>query len=216
MAAVSQSFRAQKAGTKKGQPFNCGQIKVTRVRALCLNCPTLVPASYGTDGKLSLAQMSSMVPVVVGQNEIQTFQAQYDNSVPCDIHGVSVDEEQPCIVKVFKSSEITPLWRLVREARPACRPLPHRDRLHAEPAEFAQLYVQACCSAPPHDSVCRLLGWGSPDSADGILSRLMLLCLYGIDVWSERTDMSGCGSGSLSGTSVSSSTGGDTASSRVR
>ena len=29
-------------------------------------------------------------------------------------------EEQPCIVKVFKSSEITPLWRLVREARPAC------------------------------------------------------------------------------------------------
>jgi len=68
------------------------EIKVTRVRALCLNCPTLVPASYGTDGKLSLAQMSSMVPVVVGQNEIQTFQAQYDNSVPCDIHGVSVDE----------------------------------------------------------------------------------------------------------------------------
>ena len=83
-------------------------------------------------------------------------------------------EEQPCIVKVFKSSKTTPLWRLVREARPAS-PFPHpRGRLtsRAEQAEFAQLYVQASCSAPPHDSVCRLLGWGSPDSADGTLSGL--------------------------------------------
>ena len=57
----------------------------------------------------------------------------------------------------------------------SCLPLPHpRGRLtsRAEQAEFAQLYVQACCSAPPHDSVCRLLGWGSPDSADGTLSGL--------------------------------------------
>ena len=68
------------------------EIKVTWVRALCLNCPSLVPASYGTNGKLSLAQLSSMVSVVVGQNEIQTYQAQYNNSVPCDIHGTSVNE----------------------------------------------------------------------------------------------------------------------------
>ena len=30
--------------------------------------------------------------------------------------------------------------------------------------------MQACCSAPPHDNVCRLLGWGSPDTADGSLT----------------------------------------------
>ena len=36
----------------------------------------------------------------------------------------------------------------------------------------AQLYVQACCSTPPHENVCRLLGWGSPDSADGTLAGL--------------------------------------------
>ena len=36
----------------------------------------------------------------------------------------------------------------------------------------AQLYVQACCSTPAHPNVCRLLGWGSPDSADGTLSGL--------------------------------------------
>ena len=36
----------------------------------------------------------------------------------------------------------------------------------------AQLYVQACCSTPPHENVCRLLGWASPNSADGSLAGL--------------------------------------------
>ena len=35
-----------------------------------------------------------------------------------------------------------------------------------------QLYVHACCSSPPHENVCRLLGWGSFDSADGSLAGL--------------------------------------------
>ena len=36
----------------------------------------------------------------------------------------------------------------------------------------AQLYVQACCSTPPHENVCRLLGWGSPSSGNGTLAGL--------------------------------------------
>jgi len=67
------------------------EIQVTRVRALQFNCPSLVPATYGPDGKLSAAQMCS-VPVLVGQNQIQTFQASYDNSTPCDLHGANINE----------------------------------------------------------------------------------------------------------------------------
>ena len=37
---------------------------------------------------------------------------------------------------------------------------------------LGQLYVQACCSIPPHPNVCRLLGWGSPSSEDGTLDGL--------------------------------------------
>ena len=66
------------------------EILVTRLRQLNFNCPTLVSATYGTDGKLSQAQMAS-VPVLVGQNEIQNYQAQYDNSVPCDLHGADIN-----------------------------------------------------------------------------------------------------------------------------
>ena len=81
---------------------------------------------------------------------------------------------EPCVVKVVKSNEATPLWRLVREVRRATPrasllwpTLRSDNRLAA-----AQLYVQACCSTPPHENVCRLLGWGSPDSRDGTLAGL--------------------------------------------
>ena len=77
-------------------------------------------------------------------------------------------------MKVVKSSEATPLWRLVREVRRRQRtPLAHYAYgAYLMRARNAQLYVQACCSTPRHDNVCRLLGWGSPNSGDGTLAGL--------------------------------------------
>ena len=51
-----------------------------------------------------------------------------------------------------------------------------------------QLYVQACCSVPPHPNVCRLLGWGSPDSQDGSLAGLeegAVVCMVQEDAGQE-------------------------------
>ena len=67
------------------------EILITRVRSLQFNCPSLVPASYGTDGKMSQSQMAS-VPVLVGPTQIQSYQAGHDDSVPCDLHGAYISE----------------------------------------------------------------------------------------------------------------------------
>ena len=45
------------------------EIKVLRTRSLEFHCPTLVPPSYGPDGKQSGAQVAS-VPVTAPQNAI--------------------------------------------------------------------------------------------------------------------------------------------------
>ena len=72
-----------------------GEVKLNRVRSVEFHCPTLCGSSYAQDTttaggpqplKLQGAQMAS-VPVVVGQNQTQVYQASYDNSVPTNLHG---------------------------------------------------------------------------------------------------------------------------------
>jgi hypothetical protein len=67
-----------------------GDIEVVRVRALQFHCPTLCQTSYAADGKLAGAQMAC-VAVNVPAGNIQTYQASYDNSIPCDLHGGNID-----------------------------------------------------------------------------------------------------------------------------
>ena len=50
-------------------------------------------ALYLPDGTLGGSQLAS-VPVLVGENEMQNWQAQYDTSVPSDIHGAEINQIQ--------------------------------------------------------------------------------------------------------------------------
>lgn len=64
---------------------------IVNVRSLCFHCPTLAPPSYLPDGTLGGSQLAS-VPVLVGEDEMQNWQAQYDTSVPSDIHGAEINQ----------------------------------------------------------------------------------------------------------------------------
>ena len=63
---------------------------MSRTRALQFHCPTLCQTSYNANGKLQGAQMAS-IPIDVAQGQLQTYAASYDNSMPTDLHGGSID-----------------------------------------------------------------------------------------------------------------------------
>ena len=79
------------AVTNRTANKSTSEILINRVRSLSFNCPSLVPASYGTDGKLSQSQMAS-VPVLVGPSQVQSYQAGHDDSVPATLHGAYISE----------------------------------------------------------------------------------------------------------------------------
>jgi hypothetical protein len=64
--------------------------KLLRVRSIEFHCPTLVNSSYDQQGRMQGAQLAS-IPVQVPANDVQVWGASYDNSVPCAIHGGSID-----------------------------------------------------------------------------------------------------------------------------
>ena len=64
--------------------------KLLRTRSIEFHCPTLVSSSYDQSGRLQGAQLAS-IPISVPANDVQIWGASYDNSVPCAIHGGSVD-----------------------------------------------------------------------------------------------------------------------------
>ena len=66
------------------------EIQVSRTRALQFHCPTLCQTSYNANGKLHGAQMAS-IPIEVAQGQLQTYSARYDNSMPTDLHGGSIN-----------------------------------------------------------------------------------------------------------------------------
>eukprot|EP01045_Picozoa_sp_COSAG04_P017341 COSAG04_NODE_1527_length_6459_cov_1.844025_4_plen_501_part_00 len=57
-----------------------------RVRTVVFHCPTLIDSSYDSSGKRSGAQLQ-VVPVSVPSGAVQVWQSQYDNSIPCQLHG---------------------------------------------------------------------------------------------------------------------------------
>jgi hypothetical protein len=64
--------------------------KLLRTRSIEFHCPTLVSSSYDQQGRMQGAQLAS-IPVQVPANDVQVWGAAYDNSVPCAIHGGSID-----------------------------------------------------------------------------------------------------------------------------
>jgi len=62
-----------------------------RVRSVVFHCPTLISSSYDQTGKRSGAQLG-VVPVTVPANTVQVWQAAYNNSLPCALHGGSVSQ----------------------------------------------------------------------------------------------------------------------------
>jgi hypothetical protein len=57
-----------------------------RVRTVVFHCPTLIDSSYDSSGKRSGAQLQ-VVPISVPSGAVQVWQSQYDNSIPCQLHG---------------------------------------------------------------------------------------------------------------------------------
>ena len=62
---------------------------LVRVRSLVFHCPTLIDSSYDQTGKKSGAQLG-VVPVTVPSGSVQVWQAAFNNSVPCALHGANI------------------------------------------------------------------------------------------------------------------------------
>jgi hypothetical protein len=57
-----------------------------RVRTVVFHCPTLIDSSYDSSGKRSGAQLQ-VIPISVPSGAVQVWHSQYDNSIPCQLHG---------------------------------------------------------------------------------------------------------------------------------
>ncbi|MGZ0214141.1 MAG: hypothetical protein ACKVI4_16815 [Actinomycetales bacterium] len=64
--------------------------KLLRNRSIEFHCPSLVNSSYDQHGRMQGAQLAS-IPIQVPANDVQVWSASYDNSVPCAVHGGTVD-----------------------------------------------------------------------------------------------------------------------------
>ena len=105
------------------------EIKVLRTRSLEFHCPTLVPPSYGPDGKQSGAQVAS-VPVTAPQNSMQTWQATWDSSVPTDLHGATIDS-----IEFYLTDQNSVVQDLQKTSFQATLRLFYADPLHAKIGE---------------------------------------------------------------------------------
>jgi hypothetical protein len=76
--AVNRAMDASKSG------------RLLRTTAVSFHCPSLVSSSYNQHGELAGAAMAN-VPIMVPSNNIQAWQAMYDASIPCNLHGGVVD-----------------------------------------------------------------------------------------------------------------------------
>ena len=61
-----------------------------RTTSVAFHCPSLISNSYNQHGELAGAVMAS-VPIVVPSGSIQAWQASYDTSIPCNLHGGVID-----------------------------------------------------------------------------------------------------------------------------
>ena len=61
-----------------------------RTTSVAFHCPSLISSSYNQYGELAGAVMAN-VPIVVPSGSIQAWQASYDTSIPCSLHGGNVD-----------------------------------------------------------------------------------------------------------------------------
>ena len=64
--------------------------RLLRTTSVAFHCPSLVSSSYNQHGELAGAVMAN-VPITVPSNNVQAWQAMYDTSIPCSLHGGNVD-----------------------------------------------------------------------------------------------------------------------------
>ena len=64
--------------------------RLLRTTSVAFHCPSLVSSSYNQYGELAGAVMAP-VPITVPSNNVQPWQAMYDTSIPCNLHGGTVD-----------------------------------------------------------------------------------------------------------------------------
>ena len=83
-------FKKQDPFLYAGKAWTAGiEGTLVRVRSLVFHCPTLIDSSYDQTGKKSGAQLG-VVPVTVPFGSVQVWQAAYNNSVPCALHGANI------------------------------------------------------------------------------------------------------------------------------
>jgi hypothetical protein len=64
--------------------------RLLRTTSVAFHCPSLCSSSYNQHGTRAGALMAN-VPIVVPSNNVQAWQAMYDSSTPCDLHGGTID-----------------------------------------------------------------------------------------------------------------------------
>jgi len=67
--------------------------RLMRTRSLQFHCPTLINSSYDNAGRMQGGLLAD-VPISVPPGYVQTWAAQYDNSMPTAIHGGAIDSIQ--------------------------------------------------------------------------------------------------------------------------
>ena len=64
--------------------------EIQRTKAIEFNCPTLIASSYNQQGKQSGGSLAQ-IPITKGRGEVEVWQAGYDNGVPINLHGGTID-----------------------------------------------------------------------------------------------------------------------------
>ena len=64
--------------------------ELMRTTSVSFHCPSLVSSSYNQYGERAGALMAN-VPITVASNSVQAWQAKYDSSIPCSLHGGNID-----------------------------------------------------------------------------------------------------------------------------
>jgi hypothetical protein len=95
MATVNQSPFTHIVTGPNTSPENRGMDaskhgRLLRTTSVAFHCPSLVGSSYNQHGERAGAVMAN-VPIVVPSNNVQAWQAMYDTSIPCNLHGGSID-----------------------------------------------------------------------------------------------------------------------------
>lgn len=64
--------------------------ELMQTTSVSFHCPSLVSSSYNQYGERAGALMAN-VPITVASNSVQAWQAKYDSSIPCSLHGGNID-----------------------------------------------------------------------------------------------------------------------------